>query len=102
VANVTLTGPLPRHAALWEVHPDLDDPPCMRGRRGRPRTRGAKAGTPDQITVVAPGQPATVTRYGRTRTVTVHERRCLWYGVFRSRPVRVIVVREPTGQLWRC
>jgi hypothetical protein len=37
-ANVTLTGPLPRHAALWEVHPDLDDPPCMRGRRGRPRT----------------------------------------------------------------
>jgi hypothetical protein len=30
-ANVTLTGPLPQHAALWEVHPDLDDPPCMRG-----------------------------------------------------------------------
>lgn len=35
-ANVTLTGPLARNAALWEIHPELDDPPCMRGRRGRP------------------------------------------------------------------
>jgi hypothetical protein len=26
-ANVTLTGPLPRHAALWNIHPELDDPP---------------------------------------------------------------------------
>jgi hypothetical protein len=94
-ANVTLTGPLPRHAALWEVHPDLDDPPCMRGRRGRPRTRGAKIGTPAQLTPATPGQAATVTRYGRTRTVTLYEQRCLWYGVFRSRPVRVIVIREP-------
>jgi hypothetical protein len=36
-----------------------------------------------------------VTRYGRMATVTVHERRCLWYGVFRSQPVRVLLVREP-------
>jgi IS4 transposase len=35
-----------------------------------------------------------VTRYGRTRTVTIYERRCLWYGVFRSQPVRVILIRE--------
>ncbi|MEU7630955.1 hypothetical protein AB0C34_13350 [Nocardia sp. NPDC049220] len=35
-----------------------------------------------------------MTRYGRTATVIVHERRCLWYGAFRSQPVRVIVVRE--------
>lgn len=48
-ANVTLTGPLPRAAALWEVHPDLDDPPCMRGRRSRPRTRGVKIGPPGQL-----------------------------------------------------
>jgi len=37
----------------------------------------------------------TVTRYRRTRTITVHERRCLWHGVYRSQPVRVIVIREP-------
>jgi DDE superfamily endonuclease len=41
--NVTLTGPLPRNAALWEVHPDVDDP--LR-RRGRLRTRGEKIGRP--------------------------------------------------------
>jgi hypothetical protein len=43
---------------------------------------------------MTPGQSATVTRYGRTRTVTLHKLRCLWYRVFRSRPVRVIVVSE--------
>ncbi|MGF6884807.1 hypothetical protein ABIA39_007012 [Nocardia sp. GAS34] len=94
-ANVTLTGPLPRNAALFEVHPDLDDPPNMRGRRGRPRTRGTRIGTPADLAAATPGQQVTVTRYGRTATVTVHERRCLWYGAFRSQPVRVIVVREP-------
>jgi len=93
-ANATLTGPLPRNAALWEVHPDLDDPPCMRGRRGRPSVRGAKIGRPDQL-ATTPGQTVTLTRYGRIAEVTIHERRCLWYGVFRSRPVRVILVREP-------
>jgi hypothetical protein len=92
--NVTLTGPLPRNAALWEIHPDLEDPPCMRGRRGRPRTRGAKIGTPDQL-ATTPGTPVTLTRYGHPAEVTIHEHRCLWYGVFRSRPVRVILVREP-------
>lgn len=94
-ANVTLTGPLPRHAALWDVHPEWDDPPRMRGRRGRPRTRGAKIGTPDQLAARTDGQTMTANRYGRTPTVTIHERHCLWYGVFRSHPVRVIVIREP-------
>ena len=36
-----------------------------------------------------------MTRYGRSKTVDIYEQWCLWYGVFRSRPVRVIVVREP-------
>lgn len=94
-ANVTLTGPLPRHAALWNIHPELDDPPCMRGRRGRARTRGTKIGAPQQLAAATQPQTLTVTRYGRTRTITVHERRCLWYGVYRSQPVRVIVIREP-------
>jgi len=93
--NVTLTGPLPRNAALCEVHRDVDNPPCLRGRRGRPRTRGKRIGRPHQIAAATPARQATVTRYGRIHTVEVHERRCLWYGVFRSRPMRVIVIREP-------
>lgn len=93
--QVTLTGPLPRRAALWHVHPDVDQPPCMRGRRGRPRVLGDRIGTPHQLLTTTPGRPVTVTRYGRAATVTVHEQRCLWRGVFGSRPVRVLVLTEP-------
>jgi hypothetical protein len=39
--------------------------------------------------------PATVSRYGITTTVGVATLTCLWYSVFGSRPVRVILVREP-------
>jgi hypothetical protein len=92
--QVTLTGPLPRKASLWQVHPDLDDPPRMRGR-GRPRVAGDRIGTPAQLAAVTPGRAVTVTRYGRTTTVTMHEQRCLWRGVFGARPVRVLVVVEP-------
>ncbi len=89
---MTLTGPLPRHASLYEVHPGLDNPLLCRGRRGRPRSRGEKIGTPAQPAAAVPGQDATVMRYGKTARVTVREHRCLWPGVFRCRPVRVIVV----------
>jgi hypothetical protein len=92
--GVTLTGPLPRHAALYDIHPELDNPLLHRGR-GRPRTRGARIGTPAQLAAATPGVAATVTRYGKTAPVTVCERRCLWPGVYRSRPVRVIIVTEP-------
>ena len=94
-ANVTLTGPIGRRAVLWDIHPDLADPPQRRHRRGRPRSRSERIGTPDQLAAATPAQAVTVARYGRTATVTVHERRCLWYGVFRSQPVRVLVIREP-------
>lgn len=94
-AGVTLTGPLPRHASLYEVHPELDYPPARGRQRGRPRTRGARIGTPAQLAAAAPGRAATIARYGKTASVTICERRCLWPGVYRSRPVRVIIVAEP-------
>lgn len=56
--NVTLTGPLPRHAALYEVHPDVDYPPCLRGKRGRPRTRGERLGTPPTWPPPPHGRPS--------------------------------------------
>ena len=98
-AGVTLTGPLPRHASLYEVHPELDYPPARGRRRGRPRTRGARIGTPAELAAAGPGRAATVTRYGTTAVVTICERRCLWPGVFRSRPVRIIAVTDPGSRL---
>lgn len=94
-AGVTLTGPLPRHAVLHEVHPELDYPPARGRRRGRPRALGARIGTPAELAAAGPGRAAAVTRYGTTATVTICERRCLWPGVFGSRPVRVITVSDP-------
>jgi hypothetical protein len=95
--QVTLTGPLFRRASLWHLHPDVDNPPQhRRGRgRGRPRVIGDRIGTPAQLAAATPGRPVTVTRYGRTATITVHEQRCLWRRVFVGRPVRVLVVTEP-------
>jgi hypothetical protein len=92
--HVTLTGPLRSNASLWHVHPDLDNPPRLRGR-GRPRVYGARIGTPDQLAAAVPAISATVTRYSRTTTVQVHHQRCLWRGVFGARPIRVLVLVEP-------
>jgi hypothetical protein len=92
--RVTLTGPIPRNASLWSVHPDVDNPPRMR-RRGRPRVVGERIGTPAQLAAQVPATAVTVTRYGRTATVFVHHQRCLWRGVFGSRPVRILVITEP-------
>jgi DDE superfamily endonuclease len=93
-AGVTLAGPMPRHASLYDVHPELDYPPARGRQRGRPRAKGAKIGTPADLAAAGPGRAATVTRYGKTAAVTLCERRCLWPGVFRSRPVRVIAATE--------
>jgi hypothetical protein len=91
--NVTLTGPLRSNASLWHTHPDLDNPTRLRGR-GRPRAYAARIGTPADLAATTPSTPVTVTRYGRTTTVQVHQLRCLWRGVFGARPVRVLVLTE--------
>lgn len=93
-ANITLTGPLPRHAALSQVHPDVDNPPCPRqaAPTSGPRSKDRHAHRPG--------------RHHRTRARHRHllwpdphdhsaPSRCLWPGVFRSHPVRVLVIREP-------
>jgi hypothetical protein len=92
--HVTLTGPLRTNASLWQIHPDLDNPPRLRGR-GRPRVYGARIGTPAHLAAAQPATAMTVTRYGRTTTVQVHHQRCLWRGVFGAGPVRVLVIAEP-------
>jgi DDE superfamily endonuclease len=69
--------------------------PACRGRRGRPRTRGERIGTWAQLRAAVPGHDVTLTRYGKKARVTVSEHRCLRPGVYRSVPVRVIIVTEP-------
>ena len=63
-AGVTLTGPMPRHATLYDVHPELDYPPLRRGQRGRPAPkaprsapRPARRGQPRAAPPRLPGTP---------------------------------------------
>lgn len=64
------------------------------GAMGRPRRKGPKLGTAKDIAATVDWTTTTVTRYGRTDTVHIAERACMWYGVYRSRPMRLILVRD--------
>lgn len=85
---VTWTTRLRSNAALYELAP----PPT--GRRGRPKTKGAKLGSLAELAAQSAFSPTTVSRYGTTITVNVAAITCLWYGVFGRQQVRVILVRE--------
>jgi hypothetical protein len=90
--RITWTSRLKVTSVLHEL------PPPRTGRSGRPRTRGARLGTPADLAALAvttnTWRATQVRRYGRTDTVQIAERVCLWYGSFRSRTVRVILVRD--------
>jgi hypothetical protein len=68
--------------------------PPRTGRRGRPRLKGDRIGTATDIARCATWKTVTVARYGTTATVAITERTCLWYGTWRTDPVRVILVRD--------
>jgi hypothetical protein len=71
--------------------------PPRTGKRGRPRVKGERIGTPGDIARCATWKTVTVTRYGTTATVQLTERVCLWYGTWRTDTVRVILLRD-TGR----
>ncbi|MFC5828455.1 transposase [Nonomuraea insulae] len=69
-------------------------PPPRTGRSGRPRTKGARLGTPADLAAAGSWRTTRVRRYGRTDIVHLTETVCLWYGPFRSQSIRVILVRD--------
>jgi hypothetical protein len=93
-ATVTWTTRLPRNAVLYQRAP------APTGKRGRPRLKGDRIGTPAQAAATAVWRTVSVARYGRTDTVSVAVLDCLWYGVFGPTPVRMVLVRDrQTGPL---
>jgi hypothetical protein len=86
--QVSFTTRLPRNAVLYHRAP------ARTGRRGRPRLKGDRIGSPAQAAATAVWQTVTVARYGRSDTVRVAVLDCLWYGVFGPQPVRLILVRD--------
>ena len=87
-----LTSRIRRNAAIYEPAP----PPT--GRRGRPRSRGDRLPSPEQLAQQArprQWQHAEVNLRGRTCTRLVLTRTVLWFGVNRTRPVLLVIVRDP-------
>ncbi|MDQ4032978.1 MAG: transposase [Actinomycetota bacterium] len=86
--DMTITTRARCHAAFYEPAPPRT------GKRGRPRLKGDRVGTPTDIAASATWKTTTVTRYGTTTPVQITERTCLWYGTWRTDPVRVILLRD--------
>jgi hypothetical protein len=88
-ATVSWTTRLPRNAVLYQRAP------APTGRRGRPRTKGDRIGTPAQAAATAAvWRTVSVARYGRADTVNIATLDCLWYGVFGPQHVRMVLVRD--------
>ena len=85
---ITLTTRLPAGAVLFDLAP----PPT--NKRGRPRLKGARLGTPAELGATAPFTATRVTRYGRADQVLIADVRCLWYGSLHTQTVRVILLRD--------
>jgi hypothetical protein len=90
-AGVSWTTRLRKDAALHGL------PPARTGRPGRPRVKGDRLPSLAKLAAAAEFSQVTVTRYGRTETVGAAVATCLWYSVFGSRPVTVVIVRDKPG-----
>ena len=92
-AGISLTSRLRANAVLTAIATPTPGTP------GRPKRIGHRLGTAKHLAVLMRAQArwtsATVSRYGRTDQVELADIHCLWYGVYRSRTVRVILLRDP-------
>ena len=92
--NVQVVSRLRLDAALWAPAPKHRP-----GQKGRPRRRGARLPTPQQVAARCQHWPAlAVTLYGRSVTTQVRTLRALWYAALRAQPVQIVLVRDPTGK----
>jgi hypothetical protein len=69
-------------------------PPARTGRRGAPRKKGDQLPSLAGLAPAAEFTPVTVTRYGKAQTVSAAAVTCLWYSVFHTRPVTVVLIRD--------
>jgi hypothetical protein len=93
-AHVEVLSRLRPDAALW-ARPGRRLP----GQRGRPRRKGHRLPTPKAMAATRRRwDPLSVTLYGRSVTPLVFGCTALWYGALRDQPVRIVVVRDPSGR----
>lgn len=91
--GVVFTGPVCLDAALYKR-------PGRPARRGRPRLKGQRLPNPERIASRKRRgwTRVSLTLYGKEVTLLTWSRTCLWYTVAGSRPVRVVVTKDPRGR----
>jgi DDE superfamily endonuclease len=90
-ARVTWTTRLRKDAALHSL------PPQRTGKRGRPREKGDRLPTLAALAATTAFRQVTVTRYGKTATISAVAVTCLWHSVFGTRPVTVVLIRDKSA-----
>lgn len=93
-ANVQVISRLRPDAALWS-------PPPVRqpGQRGRPRRKGRRLPSPKEAaSQCRRWRRMAIGIYGRQVQVEYFSYTALWYGALRAQPVRIVVVRDPSGK----
>ena len=95
-----LRYPLPRTVVVTRLRRDaaLYDPaPPRTGRRGRPRTKGDRLPTLDLAASATDWTPDQVCFRGQMVERLLWSRKLLWYETARSRPLLLVIVRDPAG-----
>jgi len=88
--HVTVTTRMRANAAVFELAPPRT------GKRGRPALKGTRLGTLAQLAASAVFEPVTITGPGgKTRVEHLWQTTCLWYGPFHTRPVTIMLIRNP-------
>lgn len=90
----TLTGSMNMNAALYA-------PPGPYKGRGRKPLKGKKLPSPQQLAALnaIPWQQLTITIYGKEVSILIKTLVCLWYSVTGTKPVRVVITRDPKGTI---
>lgn len=93
--GVNFVGPLPMDAELYAV------PHAPSGGCGRPRVRGERLPNPKDMAWKKglPWERKELALYGRQIRVRIKSWTCVWYHPCGSRPVRVVLTRDPTGRI---
>jgi hypothetical protein len=89
-----VTSRMRRDAAVY-----LPPPPRKGGQRGRPRKRGRRLPSPEQLArrTIRRWVAATIDVRGKTVQRLLFCRPVLWYHVCPTRMVLLVIVRDPTG-----
>ena len=92
--QVTFTGQMVMDAALYEEASPSSG-------RGRPRKKGKRLRSPEKIvaTKSTRWEPISLSIYGRDVEILVFSFQALWYTVAGTRPVRVVITRDPKRRI---